>query len=73
MSRQHNADLKFGRSPAILGLAAATGALLCAVGNIVHYLTAGGLGYVLAFLFAAVALILARVILRTYEALTRTN
>ncbi|MDQ0636396.1 hypothetical protein QFZ40_004367 [Arthrobacter pascens] len=72
-SRVRNADLMFGRSPAIMGLVAAAVAFFCAVGNVFHYLTVGDLGYALAFLFAVVAMVLAFIILRTRETLTRTS
>jgi len=72
-SRLQNADLLFGRGTAVLGLVAAAVAFLCAVGNVTYYLSVGDFGYALAFLFAVVAMILARVILRTRETLARTS
>jgi hypothetical protein len=72
-SRLQHADLLFGRSVAVLGLVAAAVAFLCAVGNVIHYFSVDNFGYALAFLFAVVALILARVILRTRETLARTS
>jgi hypothetical protein len=71
--RLQNSALMFGRSPAILGLVAAAVAFFGAVGNVAHYLTVGDLGYALAFLFAVVALILARVILRTRDTLAQAS
>lgn len=66
-------DCPAGRGAAVLGLVAAAVSFLCAVGNVVHYLSLGDFGYALAFVFAVVALILARVILRTRQTLARTN